>query len=138
MGSLFRTADAVGVGKIWLTGYTPGPDTHADKIDKTALGATETVQWGRVRRVGDLFRRLRAEGVQVIALEQMSNAIDYRQLKPQWPLALVVGNEVTGIPSAMSHNVDSVIEIPMRGAKESLNVAVAAGVALFELTRRWK
>lgn len=138
VGSLFRTADAVGVGMVWLAGFTPGPDTHPDRIAKTALGAQETVPWQRRSRVGDIVRRLRRQGVAIIALETAEHAVDFRTLKPRWPLAVIVGNEVDGVGSIMSHNVDTVVRIPMRGQKESLNVAVAAGVALYELTRRWK
>jgi len=137
VGSIFRTADAAGVGKVWLTGYTPGPDTHPDKLAKTALGAQSAVPWGRVRRVGDLMLRLKSEGVTVIALEQTKQSVDYRSYKPEFPLALIVGNEVKGVRVSVSHNVDAVLEIPMRGKKESLNVGVALGVALYDLTRRW-
>lgn len=136
VGAMFRTADGAGVDKIYLTGYTPGPDTHPDKMTKTALGADGVMAWERVRRVGDVVRRLRAEDVQIVALEQSDHAIDYRRFKPRWPLALMVGNEVTGIPR-VSHNItDAMIEIPMRGAKESLNVAVALGIAAYELARK--
>ena len=138
VGAIFRTADAVGAGMIWLTGYTPGPDTHPDKLAKTALGAQLTVSWGRVRRGGDLIRSLKREDVTIVALEQARKSIDYREFRPKFPMALIVGNEVKGIQN-MSHNlVDACIEIPMRGKKESLNVAVALGIALYELTRRWK
>jgi len=138
VGAIFRTADAAGVGMIWLTGYTPGPDTHPEKMAKTALGANGIVPWARARRVGDVMRRLRNEGVKVIALEQTKKSIDYRAFKPTFPIAIIVGNEVKGVSTAMSHNVAACIEIPMRGKKESLNVVVALGIALYALTRRWK
>ncbi len=138
VGSAFRTADAVGVGEIVLTGFTPGPDTHPERIHKTALGAEATVPWRRVKHVGDAARRLRERGVQVLALETGDTSVDYRKIKPRWPLAVVVGNEVEGVSTATSHNVDSVVRIPMRGGKESLNVSVALGIALYEFTRRWK
>lgn len=137
VGALFRTADAVGVDHIWLTGYTPGPDTHPDKMTKTALGAEQGVAWGRMKRVGDLIKKLKKDGIAIIALEQTKKAIDYRALKPQWPLALIVGNEVEGMPHNVAQSSISVVEIPMRGAKESLNVAVAFSVAAYELTRNW-
>lgn len=137
VGAIFRTADAAGAGMIWLTGYTPGPDTHPDKMAKTALGAQMSVPWGRMRRVGDLIRKLKREGVTIVALEQTKKSIDYRAFKLKFPLAIIVGNEVKGITLA-SHNVEDVcIEIPMRGEKESLNVAVALGIAVYELTRHW-
>lgn len=163
VGAIFRTADAAGAGMVWLTGYTPGPDTHPNKMAKTALGAQMSVPWGRMRRVGDVVRKLRRQGVHIVALEQTEKSADYRRFKPQFPLALIVGNEVKGIGAEhmshkprittseisqsgtrlcnmknMSHNlVDACIEIPMRGEKESLNVAVALGIAVYELTRRW-
>lgn len=138
VGALFRTADGAGVRKIYLTGYTPGPDTHPEKFAKTALGAERTIAWERVRRIGDLIKTLSNKGVTVVALEQVKKSVDYRRYKPQWPLALIVGNEVTGI-RGVSHNIiDAYIEIPMRGTKESLNVAVAFGIAAYELTRQYK
>lgn len=138
VGSAFRTADAVGVGEIILAGFTPGPDTHPERIEKTALGAQRSVSWRRVRRAGDAVRKLRARGAMAVALEVGEGAIDYRKLKPMWPLVVVVGNEVKGVRASMSHNVDSIVRIPMRGTKESLNVSVALGIALYEFSRRWK
>jgi 23S rRNA (guanosine2251-2'-O)-methyltransferase len=137
VGSIFRTADAAGADMVYLTGYTPGPDTHPEKMAKTALGAENKVIWARARRVGDVIKKLRSQGVAIVALEQSSHSIDYRRFKSKFPLALLVGNEVTGIVNVMRHDFDATIEIPMRGAKESLNVAVAFGVAAYELTRRW-
>lgn len=138
VGSAFRTADAVGADMIWISGFTPGPDTHPERIAKTALGAQARVPWRRMKRVGDVLRRLRVMRAQVIALEVADGAVDYRAFEPSWPLAVVVGNEVEGVSADMSHNVDAIVSIPMRGSKESLNVSVALGVALYEFTRRWK
>ena len=139
VGSAFRTADAVGVGEIILSGFTPGPDTHAERVAKTALGAQETVRWRRVRRSGDALRMLRRRGAHIIALETgQGTSSDYRAFRPRWPLAVLVGNEVKGVKRHTSHNVDAIVSIPMRGTKESLNVSVALGVALYEFTRRWK
>lgn len=137
VGSAFRTADAVGAGMVWLSGFTPGPDTHPDRIGRTALGAQESVPWGRMKRVGDIFRKLRCSGVRIIALEASNDSVDYRSYRPTWPMAVIVGNEVKGITSNVSHNVDAIVGIPMRGKKESLNVSVAFGIALYEFTRRW-
>ncbi len=167
VGSAFRTADAVGVGEIVLAGFTPGPDTHPERIQKTALGAQQSVPWRRVKRVGDAIRRLRSAGAMIVALETGEASVDYRAFKPLWPLVVVVGNEVKGVSTRLlrsrrrittglrrdasqsgttlcnvgytSHNVvDLIVQIPMRGDKESLNVSVALGVALYEFTRRWK
>ena len=136
VGSIFRTADAAGWHKVWLTGYTPGPDTEPERIHKTALGAEHSVAWGRARRVGDLLRRLHKRGAHIVVLERADGAIDYRAFRPHYPMALVVGNEVEGTKDVTSHNLhDAVVGIPMRGVKESLNVAVAFGVIAYELTR---
>lgn len=137
VGSIFRTADGAGWEKVWLTGYTPGPDTEGERIHKTALGAEHAVRWERVKSVGELIRRLRRAGVRIVVLERTRDAVDYRSFKPQGPIALVLGNEVEGTNAIMSHNMyDDIISIPMRGTKESLNVAVAFGIAAYELTRR--
>lgn len=141
-GSLFRTADAFGIEKIFLTGYTPAPVDRfkrpVSKIAKTALGAEQTVPWERAE-IPELVQGLKKEGVRVIALEQDPHAIPIstyvRNLGfGQW--ALIVGNEVEGVDSETLALCDDIVEIPMQGQKESLNVAVAAGVALYALTSR--
>ncbi len=134
-GSMLRTADAAGVEKMFLTGYTPAPvDTFGNvrpEIAKTALGAEKTVPWEKVKDIGKLIRQLKNKGVYVVALEQDTRAADYRKFKPRYPLALVVGNEVRGLSPALLKKCDAAIEIPMRGKKESLNVSVAFGVAVY-------
>ncbi|MCC6934102.1 MAG: TrmH family RNA methyltransferase [Candidatus Yanofskybacteria bacterium] len=137
VGALFRTADAVGAGRVWLTGFTPGPDIHPERIAKTALGSEAVVPWSRIDRLEDCIERLRREGIRIVALERTEGAVDYRAFQPVFPMALIVGNEVAGLPVA-SHNLfDEVVSIPMRGAKESLNVAIAFGIAAYEYTRKW-
>lgn len=149
VGSIFRTADAAGVLKIFLTGYTPSPKDIFGKwrkeIAKTALGAEKYMPWSKVQSIELLLRKLRkdppsprlrrARKVQIVALEQARGAIDYRKFKPRLPLALVLGNEVRGLSKSLLQKCDKIIYIPMRGKKESLNVSVAAGVALFSLIR---
>jgi 23S rRNA (guanosine2251-2'-O)-methyltransferase len=130
VGSMFRTADAAGVEKIYLTGYTPTPD-H-DKVKKTALGAELSVPWEQVRQPARLFKKLKKEGHQIVALEQTKQSLDYRKFKPKFPVALVVGNEVKGVSPAILKYCDEAVDIPMRGGKESLNVAVACGIALYK------
>lgn len=129
VGAIFRTADAAGVSKIYLTGYTPLPAA------KTALGAEKYVPWEKKRNVVKLVKMLKLMKVRVVALEQVKNAIDYRKFKPKFPLALVLGNEVHGLSKPLLKKCDKVIYIPIYGKKESLNVSVAAGVALFSLIR---
>lgn len=138
VGSIFRTADAAGVGTLYLTGYTPAPiDAFGEvrsEIAKTALGAEKTVVWEKHASIAKVIQQLQRGGFYVVALEQGEGAVDYRKLKPRKHMALVVGNEVRGLSSSVIKKCDAVIDIPMRGKKESLNVAVAFGVALFSLS----
>ncbi|OGF51908.1 hypothetical protein A3I27_00970 [Candidatus Giovannonibacteria bacterium RIFCSPLOWO2_02_FULL_43_11b] len=129
VGAIFRTADAAGVSKIYLTGYTPDP------AQKTALGAQKFVLRERKRDIGELIKNLWTSDVQIVALEQAKNAIDYRKFKPIFPIALILGNEVRGLSPALLKKCNKIIQIPIYGKKESLNVSVAAGIALFELIR---
>ena len=133
VGALFRTADALGFGAVYLCGYTPGPDTHPEKMAKTALGAQQSMAWHRwPGEVGELASELRTHGYTVVALEQHETARDVGEVVMTQPFALVVGNEVEGL--VMSHNVfDTIVHIPMHGKKESLNVAIAFGIAGYQL-----
>ena len=131
VGSIFRTADAAGVAKIYLGGYTPTP--QEEKVIKTSLGAEKSVAWEKVFNTWRLIEKLKSEGVKIVGLEQSKTSRDYRQLKPKFPLAIVVGNEVNGLSSNILKRVDSVWHIPMRGQKESLNVSVAAGIFLYKI-----
>ena len=139
VGSMFRTADAAGVSKIYLTGYTPTPVDAFGKvrpeIAKTALGAERTVPWEQKKNINLLLALLHRNGVYVIGLEQHADAVDYRRVKTKKPWALVVGNEVRGLSEAALRTCDVIAEIPMRGKKESLNVSVAFGVAIFSLLK---
>lgn len=136
VGSIFRTADAAGVSKIFLTGYTPTPIDRFNRprkdFIKVSLGA-ENLLWEKILKIEKCIDMLKKEGVQVVALEQDEQAIDYRKIRPKFPLALLVGNEVGGIPKSILKKIDKIIEIPMRGTKESLNVSVATGIALFSI-----
>lgn len=132
VGSIFRTADAAGVTKIYLTGYSPAPDQEP-KIAKTALGAEKTVPWEHYPQTWRLLKELKENRVQIVALEQDKKAIDYRKFKPQWPMALVLGNEVRGLSKEILKYCGKIIAIPMYGYKESLNVSVAAGIAVYKL-----
>lgn len=142
VGSMFRTADGAGVGQIILSGYSPVPPkvgalylTDADKaIQKTALGAERTVPWKRVLSLPRLMTRLRQEGYALVALEQAPGSIDYRKYRSGGKVALIVGNEVGGVDQKILHRVDVILEIPMRGKKNSLNVSVATGIALYQIT----
>lgn len=137
MGSIFRTADGAGVGKLWLSGYTPAPLDQFKRVNgeiaKTALGAEQDVAWEKREDILDLISDLKKEGYQIWALEQSDKSVDYRRVKLTEKTALIVGNEVGGVEPEVLTECDRIIEIPMRGAKESLNVAVATGVAVFYL-----
>jgi len=148
VGSIFRTADAVGVEKIYFCGYTPAPidrfGRSVKEIKKTALGAEKNIPWEQVSDIQLIIEKLKKENFEVVALEQAKNSIDYKTYKPKKDFALIVGNEVGGVPDDVLKLCDKIIEIPMRGKltrnrhhgdghKESLNVSVATGVALFRL-----
>ncbi len=136
VGSVFRTADGAGVSKIFLTGYTPAPFDRFGREDKeilkTSLGATHTVPYESVPDIGSLLVRLRAEKVEVVAVEQTKDAIDYKKFIPKGDTAFIFGNEITGVETDILEKVDTHIMIPMRGTKESLNVSVCVGIILFQ------
>lgn len=137
VGSIFRTADAVGVSKIFLTGYTPLPidrfNRPQSKIAKTALGAEKTVLWEHHKTATQLIDRLQKEGVSVVAVEQDSRAVDYKKLEITKQTAFIFGNEVLGVSKKILDKCDVIASIPMKGKKESLNVSVSAGVFLFRV-----
>lgn len=134
VGSIFRTSDAVLLQGLYLCGYTPHPPRK--EIEKTALGATKTVPWSHHRDPLEAAALLREKSVTLCALEQTDSSIPYHRVVPgDFPLCLIVGNELGGVSPALLEQADMAIEIPMLGTKQSLNVAVAYGVALFELAR---
>jgi tRNA G18 (ribose-2'-O)-methylase SpoU len=137
VGSLFRTADACGIEYIYIVGITPAPLDQFGRpnsaIAKTALGAEQSIPWQKAATLGPLITKLQKNGIQVIAIEQSEASIDYKKVKPQFPAAFILGNEVDGLPKTMLNKVDIIVEIPMKGMKESLNVSVAGGIALFHM-----
>lgn len=137
VGSMFRTADAAGVSKIYLVGETATPVDRfgRDRADiaKTALGAEKIVPWEYFSSVEDLFKKLRDEDVDVIALEQDERSVNYKEYEFARSAALIVGNEPIGIDKEVLDECDHILEIPMRGSKESLNVSVATGIAVYEI-----
>ena len=177
VGSIFRTADAVGVSKIFLCGYTPTPTDRFGRaradLAKVALGAEKNVEWEHSSKTADVLKRLKKEGFQIVAIEQAKNSIDYKNInprtnfsdflckkmakissktfidlktlekeynskfgegvKPKYPIAIVVGNEVGGINKKTLELCDIIAEIPMKGKKESLNVSVAFGIAGYKI-----
>ncbi|MEI6757347.1 MAG: RNA methyltransferase [Chlorobium sp.] len=134
VGSMFRTADAAGIEKMILSGYTATPPRK--EIDKTALGAQETVVWEYSADLSATLAAMKREGIKICGLEITEGSRPYTAITPgDFPICLVVGNEVDGIEDEVLNLCDEVLEIPQFGSKHSLNVAVAAGIALFELVR---
>jgi tRNA G18 (ribose-2'-O)-methylase SpoU len=132
VGSMFRTSDGARLGKLWLTGHTPHPPRK--EIEKTALGATLTVPWEYVRDPLESIDRIKTSGYRLVVLEQTDGSVPYDSVIPSdLPLALVVGNEITGVSPEYVAAADGAIEIPMMGMKHSLNAAVAYGIAIFHL-----
>ncbi|MFA5095507.1 MAG: TrmH family RNA methyltransferase [Candidatus Paceibacterota bacterium] len=135
VGAMFRTADAAGIDKIYLTGYTPAPFDRFGRIRKdiakSALGAEKFVPWEHRKNLPSLLGKLKKEKYLIIGIEQAENSINYKKVKLKKKNAFIVGAEVTGIPKNILQKCDTIAEIPMRGKKESLNVSVACGVAIF-------
>ncbi len=137
VGSIFRTADAAGVSRIFLSGYTPTPLDRFGRpqkdIAKTALGAEGYIPWEHSASPVRLISKLKKEGWDIVGVEQDARAHDYRSFKTKGKTVLVFGNEVAGLSKEVREKCDSLIEIPMRGRKESLNVSVTAGIILFSI-----
>ncbi len=129
VGSILRTCDSLGISKLWLTGYSP-PPTHP-KVIKTSLGAEQVVNCACVLDVVDLLRRLKKMGFRLVGLETVSEARDLTEYKTHPKTVVLLGNEVDGLPPSILARCDDVVAIAQRGIKESLNVAVAAGIAGF-------
>jgi len=137
VGSIFRSGDAFGVSKVYLTGYTPTPENenHRLKISKTALGAESFVVWEHTKSATRLIKNLKKQGIIIVALENNTKSISINKFKPKTPLALLLGEEVGGINKKLLALADKVVEIPMLGKKESLNVSVAFGVAAYVISQ---
>ena len=135
VGALFRTADAVGISKIYITGYTPTPldkfGRERGDVAKSALGAEQSVLWEHNKEIETVIDILKKDEYTVIAIEQSKNSVDYKKIKKTKKMAFILGNEVDGIENDVLKLCDKIAEIPMSGKKESLNVSVAGGVALF-------
>lgn len=137
VGSVFRTSDAARIEHLYLTGYT-GTPAHKD-LQKTALGAQDLVPWSHHNDGLDLVATLRGKGYTIAALELTDASHPPASLTPpNFPLALVLGNEVHGIDTKMLAACDLALELPQYGAKQSLNVSVAYGIAIYDLVRRYR
>lgn len=137
VGSIFRTADSGLVKELILCGFTPHPPRK--EIEKTALGAIDTVPWVYYKSSIEAVNKLKKEGIKIFALEITDSSKPYTEIKKEdFPLCLVIGNELTGLSNELLNLADEVIEIPMYGVKHSLNVSVATGIALFEAIRIYR
>jgi len=137
VGSIFRTADGAGVSQLYLVGYTPAPTDRfgreVPEIKKTSLGATHTVPWSVESSGVDVVRALQAQGVWVVVVEQTDNAVDFYDYRApsEKPVAYIFGNEIDGVTPVVVAAANQVVEVPMYGVKESLNVAVTVGIVLY-------
>ena len=136
VGAFFRTAEAVRLEKLYLGGITGRPPKRA--ISKTALGAEEKVAWEHTWDPATLVEELRRRGYEIAAVETAAHAVDLFDWAPQFPVCLVFGNEVEGIRREIAARSDTLVSIPMLGAKHSLNVATAGGVVIYELLRKYR
>ena len=139
VGAIFRTADAVGISKIYLTGYTPRPTDKFGRIQKdiakSALGAETWIKWEYQKSLISLISKLKKSGYKIIAVEQDKRAVDYKKVKISDKTAIIMGPEVLGLNKNILDKCDTIAQIPMHGKKESLNVSVACGVALFRILK---
>ncbi len=137
VGAIFRTADAVGVSKIYISGITPAPidrfGRERSDINKASLGAEKTVAWEEIKDIKNLIEKLKKENFQIISLEQNDKSINYKDIKTLNNILLIVGNEVDGVAKDIIDMSDIIAEISMYGSKESLNVSVATGIILYKL-----
>ena len=137
VGAMFRTADAAGINKIYLTGYTPTPLDRFGRIRKdmakSALGAENFMAWEYEKDILSLIRKLKSGEYLIIGIEQDEESVNYKKVKLKNKNAFIMGAEVAGIPKNILLKCDIIAEIPMRGKKESLNVSVACGIALFRI-----
>lgn len=134
VGAMFRTADACGVDKIFLVGYTSHPPKP--QIDKVSLGAEKWMPWESKKDLKKLIVSLKKKGFQIVALEKNENSQELKKLKIEKDVALIVGNEVDGVKKNILKICDNISHITMYGKKESLNVSVAAGIAMYEIKNK--
>ena len=136
VGSMFRTADGAGIKKLYLCGITPTPTDRFGRersdFKKVALGAD--VSWEYQKSAITLIKKLKKGGYKIFAVEQSERSVSYAQSFKEKRIVLVVGNEVSGIPATILKHADKILEIPMRGSKESLNVSVAFGIVAYHFS----
>lgn len=135
VGAIFRTAEGAGVSKIFLVGYTPAPIDRfgriQTKIKKTSLGASEKIEWSHHSDSSKIIKELKEKDFQVVAVEQSEKSVSLKYFRVPQKTVYIMGNEVGGISELTLEQADSIVDIPMLGTKESLNVSVAAGIVLY-------
>jgi 23S rRNA (guanosine2251-2'-O)-methyltransferase len=138
VGSIFRTSDGAGVAKIYLVGYTPAPIDRFGRpqpeIEKTSLGASATIPWEQVsdEAVSEKISELKSEGFTIVSVEQTDKSVSLHSFTPGEKVCYVFGNEIDGVRQTLLYLSDTIVEIPMHGQKESLNVGVTVGIVLFQ------
>jgi tRNA G18 (ribose-2'-O)-methylase SpoU len=135
VGSMFRTADGANIGELLICGYSPTPPHK--HLSKTALGAVEVVPWRHCETVAAAIEDLRAQNVQVLAVEFTDDSTSLHDYPLQFPIALVMGNEAEGLSDETRSHCVATVHLPMHGLKNSLNVSVAFGIAVYEVMRRY-
>jgi len=137
VGAMFRTSEAIGIDKIILSGYSATPLDRFGRIEKkiakSALGAENNVEWEQVEDIYKTLQELKEKGFHIASIEQAPDSIDYKSYEPTDKQIIVMGNEVGGVEKQLLDLSDSVLELPMKGAKESLNVATCCGIVLYRL-----
>lgn len=141
VGSVFRTADAAGCEKIYLCGITPAPvdifGKPRQQLTKVSLGAEKYIEWEKVKSTGKLINNFKKQGYKILAIEQSKKSVPYYKIPKSYILnskfCLILGNEIKGLPLSILKQADKILEIPMKGKKESLNVSVAFGIVVFHL-----
>ncbi|MEX0945528.1 MAG: TrmH family RNA methyltransferase, partial [Balneolaceae bacterium] len=136
VGAAFRSADAFGIRECWLSGFTPTPPRP--EITKTAIGAEEHVQWRSIENEIEAIHDLKSKNYLILGLEQTDKSIMIQDYSiSNQPICLILGNEVTGLDKSLLPHLDSAVEIPQFGMKHSLNVSVAAGIALYAFFQKY-
>lgn len=136
VGSFFRTCDAAGIHTLYLGGITGHPPHRG--ISKTALGAENTTSWQHHADVSVLVEKILKSNQQIVAIETSPNAVDLYDWQPSFPVCLVFGNEITGVSATIAQKAETHVRIPSLGIKQSLNVATAGGVVIYELLRKFR
>lgn len=134
VGSIFRTSDALGVKKIYLCGITGTPEQKG--VLKVSLGAENSVPWEYCKNSWQLVDKLKKRGFKIVALELTKGSKNIKLFKSKFPLVLIIGNEINGVSQALLKRSDAIVHIPMQGIKESLNVSVAFGIAIYKIINK--